>query len=262
MSVRLSAACLVAAAVSAFPQVAAAQRLDAPRLDQGFAVTAVPDATGAERTRQPGLYMLEVDFKPIRLQQVAITDGSGQSESAVVYYLVYRLKNKPLQSGQRDDNLRPVNQLDTPYTGDQFLPTATLLTFQGAEESDEPDQTLLDLVLPEAVAAISRRERRAQTPEILDSVEIIQPLPEAADDFEPIYGMVTWTGVDEQTDYVTVVLRGFTNAYEVRQAGDGEQVFRKALVLKLRRRGDEFEPSETEFEFDGRPEWRYLPAES
>lgn len=241
-------------------QSAFAQQLEVPRLDQGFEVTAVPNATGQERQRQPDLYMLEVDFKPIRLRRVDITNPkTGRTESQAVYYLVYRLRNPLLAEGQSDDELRPQNSLDQPYTNPRFIPEATLLAFRGAEETDAPDQALLDAVLPEAVATISRTERRRNTPEIRDAIEIIQPLPEPAEDFDPIYGIATWTGVDEQTDYATVVLRGFTNAYERRQTDSGEELYRKALVLKFRRRGDEFDPDQREFEFDGEPEWRYLP---
>ena len=262
MPVRLAALTCLVGLFSIGVSPAQAQRLDRQRLDQGFVVTALPDATGEERARQPDLYMLEVDFKPIRLRQIDLTNPrTGQTERKTVYYLVYRLKNKPLRSATISGELRPANELDQPYTNPRFIPEFTLLAFRGAEEVDSPDQTVLDVVRPEAVAQISQFERRRGTPVIRDSIEIMQPLPEAADDFEPIYGMATWTDIDPQTDYVTVLLRGFTNAYEVRQTDDGDRIFRKTLVLKLRRRGDEFEPDQREFEFDGAPEWRYLPAE-
>ena len=255
--------CLLLGGVLVAAQPVLAQRLDAPQLDQGFEVTARPDATGEERARQPDLYMLELDFKPIRLRSLPITDPeTGRVARKTVYYLVYRLRNKPLQGAAVNETLRPANQLDQPYTNPRLIPELTLLAYRGAEEAAEPDQSKIDVVLPEAIAQLSQIERRRGTPEINDSIQIIQPLPEPAEDFEPIYGMATWTDIDPETDYVTVLLRGFTNAYETRQTDDGEQIFRKVLVLKLRRRGDEFEPDQREFEFDGDPEWRYLPAES
>ena len=257
----LAAGFVVAAASLTTPRPASAQ-LTAPALDQGFAVAVRPDASGQEIRRQPDLYMLEADFKPMRLRNVPLTNpATGQAEPTNVYYLVYRVRNKPLRAAAEVADFEPQNPLDTPYSQPRFFPEVVMLTFRGDRETDTPDQTLVDVVLPQAVAAIETTERRRNTPDILHAAEIVQPLPVPSEEAENIYGIATFTGVDEETDYLTLIVRGLTNAYERRSIAEGEQLFRKVLVLKFRRRGDEFEPSQREFEFDGEPEWRYLPAE-
>jgi hypothetical protein len=123
----------------------------------------------------------------------------------------------------------------------------------------------MDEVLPEAVAAINRIEaRRPSDPLLKDTVSVIRDLPEpAAEDDENtdwIYGVATWRNVDPDTDFFKVIVSGVSNGYEKRPGPAGEELlWRKVLVQRYTRRGDRYDPSQIEFNFDGDPIWDYQP---
>ena len=109
-----------------------------------------------------------------------------------------------------------------------------------------------------------REQRRSTEPPFLNTVDVIQPLPEPVDEDDDgtswIYGVAAWRNVDPETDFFTVVMRGFSNGYELRPGPDGQPiVWRKSIIQKFTRRGDRFDPNQREFELAGEAQWVYLP---
>lgn len=231
---------------------------------RGFDTTAEVVATGEERQRQPDLWMFEINYKPMRMTWVNVTDPkTGEQRREQIWYLAWRAVNRTLAARDDSDDLTPVNTLD-PVPEQKFVPDFTLITYDDPS-TEIPGQVALDVVIPEAAAAINRIERRSPTePVFLDTVRAAQNLPDPIDaqqaDVPWIYGVATWSNIDPETDYFKVLFAGFSNGYEVRTGPDGNPLtWRKVLVQKFSRRGDRFDPNQIEFEIDGPPEWTYVP---
>jgi hypothetical protein len=232
---------------------------------RGFSTVAPAVSSGLERQRQPDLYVFEVQFKPLRMIFVDVTDPqTGEVERQQVWYLAYRAVNRSFETRADDTDTTPVNVLDPLPGPSQFIPEFTLITHD-QPDSDLPVHEHLGEVVPEVTAAINQVERRRPSdPLFLDSVSIVQPVPGTFPPEESnvdwIYGVAMWRNVDPDTDFFRVVIRGFSNAYERRPGPDGETVtWRKSLVQRFIRRGDRYDPNQIEFEHNGPPEWVYLP---
>jgi len=232
---------------------------------RGFDQNLPAVANGEEIQRQPDLWVFEISFKPMRMIWVNTTDPqTGAVSRDQIWYLAYRTVNRTLAARIDDSNTTPVNVLDPLPGKPRFIPEFMLQTYE-QREGDVPTITQLDEVIPEAVAQVNQIERRRTTePKFLNSVEIVQPLPEPVpnDEANPdwIYGVATWKNIDPETDFFSITMRGFSNGYELRQGPDGAPlIWRKSIVQKFTRLGDRFDPTQREFAFDGSPQWVYLP---
>ncbi len=209
-------------------------------------------ASGEEISGQPGLWVMEVYFKPLRMIAVDLTNPqTGKKEPQYVRYLVYRAINRPLASlAVRNP---PVNQLDSPVLPPKFIPEFTLVTTDG-----ETPQVVQDRILPEALAAINLRERRNYS----TSVGVVTDVPTATAPGDPqekmLYGVAMFTGVDPEADHFTVYLTGFTNGVLTVAAPDGSTaVQHKTIEMKYIRPGDEFDLLEQEVRLREQPRWIY-----
>ena len=208
-------------------------------------------ATGEEISQQPGLWVMEVYFKPLRMIAVDITNPkTGKTESKYVWYLVYRAINRPLASPSVGN--APVNELDPPVLPPKFIPEFTLVTTDG-----EP-QVYHDQIIPEALKEIERRERRAYQSSVSVVATIPDPTPVSDENPEELYGVATFVGIDPEADRYTLFLTGFSNGMRTVTAPDGSQVVQhKTIEMKYWRPGDRFELREPEIRLDGAPSWIY-----
>ena len=229
-------------------------------LDRGFAVAIKPYTTGVEVARQLHVWEMEVQMKPMRM---VMSPVPGQKEPQQVWYLAYRALPRPIIKNTVGEDTNPVNTLDPPPGPALFIPQLTLVTFDN-RETEIPVEIHVDRVLPTTVKKINTVERPGiPSRTFLDAVSVVRPVPEpvaATDPVQPwIYGVATWSGVDPKSDFFKVIFQGFSNVYEVRGEGDEKRTWRKVLVQKFTSRGDEFDPTQQEFEFDGKPFWEYQP---
>lgn len=231
-----------------------------PVLERGFTMAAKPYTTGVEIARQLQIWEMEIQMKPMRM---ILSPTPTQSDPQQVWYLAYRVIPRPIIKSNVGADTDPVNVLDPPPGPPQLIPQLTLVTYDD-RKTEVPVEIHVDQVIPAAVKKVNVIERPA-TPEqaFLDTISVTRPLPEpvAADAPEQpwIYGVATWSGVDPRTDFFKVIFQGFSNVYEVRGEGDDRRTWRKVLVQKFTCRGDEFDPNQREFEFDGKPFWEYQP---
>jgi hypothetical protein len=241
------------------------------QLDRGFTQIVPSTATGVEINRQRDLWVMEVQFKRVRIVWVEFTDpATGEKVTEPVWYLPYRAIPRPLPSID-DTATSPQNDLDEPLGGSQFIPEFTLMTYDHPDpehpENEIPIQTLMDEVIPEALPIINEVERpndQPGYPRFLDSVSLVQevmaPVPADAEVQPWIYGVATWRGVDPETDFFKIQMQGFSNGYEL----SGEAVprpGRKTIVQRFTRLGDEFDLTLREYAFDGEAHWIYVPDE-
>lgn len=229
------------------------------QLTRGFDKVVAAGVQNVDLSRQPDLWMMEVQFKPMRLVFVDLPDRqTGEIRQEQIWYLPWRSIVRKVDHREPDE-AAPVNTLDSLPGPRRFIPELTLITYDDPQ-SEIPAQILHDEILPQAMEQIRKIERAPH----LNSTQVIQDLPdEVAPDAEEqpwIYGAATWRGVDPETDFFKVILAGFTNAYEIRKSDDGaQQTWRKVIIQKFARPGDRFDPNQREFQFVGDPVWTLQP---
>ena len=230
-------------------------------LSRGFDATASAVAT-AEELAQGDLWVMQVDFKPMRLVRLETTDPeTGEKRTEYVWYLVYRATNRALTSPAQGADKTPVNNYDAPPGPPLFIPEFTLVA-----DDNDVQRAYPDVVMPEAADAIARRETRGSDRQnvLKHSVEVVQPVPEAdASGARPIYGVATWRGIDPTTDNFKVYASGFSNGYKESMGPDGKPLIqRREIVLDFWRPGDEFDLTEREFQVRTSPRWIYRADEA
>lgn len=209
-------------------------------------------ASGEERTSQSDLWVMDVYFKPMRLIPVELTDPkTGEKKLEYVWYIVYRAFNHKLD--QKDNDNSPVNELDPPVAPQQFIPEFTLVVTDKQNQTVFPDQ-----VIPEALAAINKREKGNYK----SAVSVVGPIPEAtvpgSPDSVAIEGVAMWRGIDADADRYTVFMTGFSNSIRKVEGPDGEPIIQtKTIMQKYWRRGDRFEQREPEISLEGDTQWIY-----
>ncbi len=224
--------------------------------EKGFAVTVKPQVTGEEINRQEDLWVMEVRYKPMRLRWVNVTDPKTKEvKKELIWYLVYRIVNRPIPPRGGDPNTDPINDDDLPPSRPYFVPEFTLITSDNGKQTVYPDE-----IIPEAQAAIIVRERLP----LKNSVEIISEIPqltpEDAAQENYVDGVAIWRDVDRSTDFFSVIMEGFSNAYKKGAGPNGEEItLRRAIVQQYWRPGDEFLADEKEIRFKGKPQWIYRP---
>ena len=165
-------------ALATVPQAAFAQNKVV--LQEGFEAIAPSFATGEERQAQPDLWIFEVRVKQLRMLEIQITDPkTGTKKPELIYYLVYNAINRKIESRVDETNTIPVNDYDRDQVPDLFVPEIILTTQDapptGVDAANWKNPSYIDTVIPEALAAIQRREGRR----LLHAVELVQKVPEA-----------------------------------------------------------------------------------
>ncbi len=231
------------------------------QVTRGFDRQIPATALNAEVVRQPSLQVMQVEIKPVRIAWTEVADPvSGEMKRSQVWYLVWRAINRPVRKRPANDILA-VNKLD-PLPGPlQFMPEFTLITYDNPE-TEIPNQILPDRIIPEAMKEIERIERVR----LNNTVSAIQDFPQIVDpeaEKQPwIYGVATWSNVDPKTDFFKVIMHGFSNGYENRGTVEQPELWRKVVIQRFFRPGDEFDPNQKEFQFKDAPEWTYQPDRS
>jgi hypothetical protein len=255
-----------------------AQLIRAP-LDSGFArgssiVMTVDEMLGPQKSRSPkepivgpgypSLWIAEVQFKPLRHRLMDVTDPvTRKTTEELVWYMVYRVIPRDyteLSGESRDDllnklqdpNLVPQNRIDEVQGWPLQLPRFVLRT------DDDPENQLeyVDEVNLQVQRAVFEREfqRRAASLRLMSSVEAITEVLDPVSVNDPdqlsnaVYGVAIWRNVDPSTDYFTVTMTGFSNAYRIyRDDADELVVEHKVVEQRFGRPGDEFDQRESEF---------------
>ncbi len=223
--------------------------------DEGFNHKVPATTEGNERSRQSSLWVMEVDLKPMRLIWVDMPDPkTGEVNPELFYYLCYRAVNRPVEIPATRET-EPRNRPDPEPGPAFFIPEFTLVPTDADEK-----QVFLDAIVPRAVEAINRKERR----KFKNSVTIVGSIPQAttekANDENALHGVALFRGVDPKIDRFTVYMNGFSNGYQVSKGPDGEPLMlRKTIVQKFWRPGDKFDAESLEIRFDGEPAWIFRP---
>ena len=177
---------------------------------EGFDLVAPATASIQELSSQYNFWVLEVHLKPLRMIPVEISDPkTGERRREFIWYLVYKVINRPLEAVDAQAEAAPSNTFDKSPLPPVFAPEFILVT-----DDNERKQVYRDEIISQAQAAICKRERR----QLKNPVEIVGPIPPVtqpgAKEENALYGLAMWRGVDPDTDYFTVLLIGFSNGYK------------------------------------------------
>lgn len=258
-----------------FTGAARAQLIRAP-LDSGFARTSsismtVDEMLGSRKERAadeaimgpgyPDLWIAEVQFKPVRYRRMQVTDPrTGAVSQELVWYMVYRVIPRDfteLAGESRDDlisklsdtNLDPQNSKDPVQRYSLQIPRFVLRT----DDSDTPQEYADEVNLQIQKEVLEREFRRSENLKLMNSVqaisEVVDPVSvDAIDQLgQALYGVAIWRHVDPTTDYFTVTMTGFCNAYRISQVDGETMVEHKVIEQRFGRPGDEFSQHEQEF---------------
>jgi hypothetical protein len=233
-------------------------KLNAAEPTQGFTTVIEPNFTGEELRANEDLWALEVELRPMRLAYVqAVNPRTGEKSSEMVWYLVYKVVNRPTPKPPLGTESVPVNVQDASPPA-LCVPRATLVI-------EDPDirGAVTDSIVPEALAEILRRE---QLP-LKTSVQMAGPLPKATSsnpkEENEKYGVFMFRGVNPRTTSFSVYLSGFSNAYKIGKDESGKSmVLRRTIRVPYRRFADRYDQFAREIKQIGEPKWIYVPDEA
>ena len=174
------------------------------------------------------VWMLNFQFKPMRMLWVDLPGPNGRMERKLVWYMVYTVTNpgQAMHAVEEPDQTYKITRVDKPVT---FVPIFTLeVHYRLQDDSGAFTMAYKDQVIPVAFAEIVRREdpkRRFLTTAEMAAYPNIGPQPAAAKDAPPprpqgigvgetVWGIATWTGVDPRNVWFSVYVEGLTNAYQ------------------------------------------------
>ncbi len=185
----------------------------------GFDNVAPPVTTGDERTSQTNLWVLESQFKSLRMRLVELPDPkTGEMRKEPVVYLVFRVINRGLGETKDESDTAPTNKFDQEVAAPQFVPEMSLVT-----DDDDIQKIYPDVILPAAQKIILEREKAKLPPGVTlkNLVDISGTIPEItppganAKQTKALYGVAMWRGVDPEADYFTIMISGFSNGYKL-----------------------------------------------
>lgn len=198
------------------------------------------------------IHHLEFAFLPLRQMKVTARDENGEPRERIVWYLVYRIRNTGAAVSykefddprfghiDRDIDLQPT-EIDESVLPGRFFGNLVLGGWAFDPENNAYAWNEYDSqVVPKLHQIIAREEDPDQ--EYLDLIEMAQHV------FEPVapenesggkWGIALWYNVDPSLDFVTLKVRGLTNAYRLEHNPDGsiDQKYR-TLQLNFYRPGD------------------------
>lgn len=237
--------------------VASAQQR--PILTQGYEKVARVGVVNEEIVRQPDLWQMECQFRSMRLVWLPKRDAvTGAETKEPILYLPFRACRRPVTARFSGD-VTPINEFDKEPGPKQFIPQATLITYDDPR-SEVPVQIIQDSIIPEAMPLVLKVERAA-VKNVVDLVQNVPaPIPVDAENQEWQLGVFLFRGIKPDTDFFKVIVTGCSNGYEKRTLENGQtQVWRKAIVQRFQRPGDQYDQVQREFQFVGDPQWILIP---
>jgi hypothetical protein len=218
----------------------------------GVELKAPVASTAEERNRQADIWVMEITLRPLRLVKVELPNQKNVNKDRLVWYICYKAVNRPIEVKASQVELSASDK-ELARKTQVFVPEFTLVT-----DDTETPISYIDRVMPAAQPIINKRERG----KYLNSIEVVQPVPPVVPYDKPggadIRGVAMWRGVDPAADRLTLYMTGFSNGYVVTKAPDGtKMVWRKTLIQKFWRPGDEIDQDEREIHYSGKPEWDY-----
>lgn len=214
------------------------------------------------------VWNLEFAFKPVRMIYVDIPQPSGKMQRKLVWYMAYRVRNTGAHMNPAAADDEYGHKLYAPAAQNYSVRLFPRFIFEVVDkEADEKtgemklagQKAYLDRVIPMAARPIQTREDPAIR--LFNSVEVSQidiPVSTERSD-KAVWGLATWTDIDQTADYFSIYIEGLTNAYkwvdpegawnDGDPPGNGRRFANKLLKLDFWRPGDATDAHEDEIRF-------------
>lgn len=240
-----------------------------PGLDvQGYVPEVFPQSeTLFSQTRQVILFrdvwQHEFAFLPLRQLEIEAVNPDGETRKTNIWYMVYRVRDTGVAVSHTEIEDPKFGHVDRELNQqpDSVDPATLPRRFFGnfilsgwVRDRETGMYTLLeytDQILPGVFTTIAREEDPGQ--EYLDVVQMAQQVLKsypADSDQGGKWGIAIWYGVNPNIDYVSVRVRGLSNAYRLTRKPDGSiGVLNKTLQLNFWRPGDGIEQARDRVEY-------------
>ncbi|MEM9942974.1 MAG: hypothetical protein AAF939_15530 [Planctomycetota bacterium] len=210
--------------------------------------TSLHGQTGRVVLFRDNVWQYEFAFTGLRQADLQLPGDDGEFESKLVWYIVYRIRDtgKTMTFEQVKQNpefdhikydLRKGEAI--PREERKFLPRFTLEGSIAQGEGGYRKVVYRDVINPLAVEQIRMREDKNLR--LLDTHQMSEvSIPKAKSDSDPgVWGVAIWENVDPRIDFVSVFVKGLTNAFRLGDSmKDDNQL--KTLQLNFWRPGDAF----------------------
>jgi hypothetical protein len=214
------------------------------------------------------VWMLDFEFKPVRMVWVDVPAAEGRMERKLVWYMVYKVTNSgdclhPVEDEGQEfyegNRVYKLTAVDKPV---RFIPVFTMEVHNRLKDETPGSAKLYnEKYIPIALPTIRAREDKNR--QFLSTIE----MPKKQIAFkETVWGVVTWEGIDPRNVWFSVYVEGLTNAYrwkddpakyvaaldaaKERKRGPAyRELFGKALQLNFWRIGDEYTLKEDQIRY-------------
>ena len=192
------------------------------------------------------VWQYEFSFTGLRQARLRIPTGNGGVANRNFWYMIYRIRDTGQTMTFEEVKQNPefehmINELrmgkPLPTEAKKFLPRFTLEGSVPVEGGGYQRVVYRDTVDPIVLAQIRQREDPNQV--LLDTHQMsIAEIPVAKNATDPgVWGVAIWEDVDPRIDYVSVYVKGLTNAFRLsRNVDDPSKI--KTLQLNFWRPGD------------------------
>ena len=198
------------------------------------------------------VYQYDFAFTGLRQIRVAVTDADGISRNKNIWYMIYRVRDLgetlSYEQVRKSSSLNQISyqlKKGEPLTDKErfFLPRFSLEGWVFSPKDDDYKKVVFrDVINPTVARAIRVQEDPRM--ELLDGVQMSKAeIPKVkADSDIGLWGVAIFENVNPNIDFVSVFVKGLTNAHRIKRADDGSIGFvRKTLQLNFWRPGDNLE---------------------
>ncbi len=192
-----------------------------------------------------GVWQYEFAFTGLRQAKLKIPTGNGGIAEKNYWYLVYRIRDtnqtmsfEEVRQKPDFDHMLNILKMNVPIEQDKkhFTPRFTL---EGSVPTANGYDKVVyrDVIDPIIVQQIRQREDKNQ--QLLDTHQMSKAtIPQAKSSTDPgLWGVAVWEDVDPRIDYVSVFVKGLTNAFRLGRTADDPSKL-KTLQLNFWRPGD------------------------
>lgn len=192
------------------------------------------------------VWQYEFSFTGLRQAKLKFPTADGKSVTKNVWYMVYRIRNtgktmtfEQVRQNPEFEHIKYDLRRDQAVAEEKrkFMPRFTLEGWVVQPDGGYEKVVYRDEINPVAVAQIRHREDPNQP--LLDTHQMSKiKIPMAQTDSDPgVWGVATWIDVDPKIDFVSVFVKGLTNAFRLsRDVNDPSKL--KTLQLNFWRPGD------------------------
>ena len=204
------------------------------------------------------VWQYEFAFTGLRQAKLKLPTADAKTVTKNVWYMVYRIRNtgktmtfEQVKQDPAFDHIKYDLRRDEPLPKEKmkFTPRFTLEGWVALPKGKGYQRVVFrDVIDPVALAQIQRREDPNQP--LLDTHQMSKAnIPPAKNDADPgVWGVAIWEDVNPRIDYVSVYVKGLTNAFRL-QRDVNEPSKLKTLQLNFWRPGDAVAESRDKVEY-------------